>query len=134
MAALSHKLARLVAERIGVILPPRFAVRAFGARIDLVDGAVVFGACHSAAVVDDPRGGTLRRRVVTAVGSILSEIQDELMEHLTMQWPVDSDGSVGMPYVATDQLEVWSGFAREDGTPLLHLRSIRFSDLTGDSD
>jgi hypothetical protein len=134
MAALSHKLARVLAERIGETLPPPLTVRASGERLDLFDGDVLFGGSHNAAVVDSRDGRTLRQRVETAVASVLSEIQDEVTEHLTVQWPLDTDGQVGMPYVATNRLEVWSGFAREDGTPVIHLRSIRFSDLTGGPD
>jgi hypothetical protein len=88
------------------------------------------GGSVGAALVDD---GTelLSADVELAVRAVLSHIQDEIMKYLAAQWPIDVGGKMGMPYARSDAMQVWSGFAREDGTNVIPLRPIRFSDLTG---
>lgn len=131
MHASSHKLAPALADRLGDVLPSGLSVRASGGGIEIVaPGGVLIGGSNAAALVDDAEGETSRDEVETAARAILSAIQDDVMEYLTLQWPVGDGGEVGVPNARADadRLHLW--FGTSETSPVVRLRPISFSEIT----
>ena len=119
------RFAAAMAERLSEIVPPGFSVRVHSAfAIDIIgpDGDDRH-ADATAVILDLVDRRSPLERAETAASAILSGAQDAVMERLTEQWPLTSDGRWAAPGVATrdGRIEMWFG---DEAAPVLRLRSI----------
>jgi len=125
----SEKLARALADRLGEVLPPPYALGAAGFWIYVYAGGELIGNDVAAQIVEDhgdePLGGLVER----VSGSMLSGLQDVVVTHRTTWWPVDGAGGMAMPNTRADEhrLHLWFG-DRESGA-VVTLRPIDLSEL-----
>lgn len=109
----SHRLARALAERISEVLPAQLTARASGDDVALFADGVQVGGSASVSIVDEVDDWPLADRVCTAAGSVLSTIQDDVMEYLALEWPKGPDGVVALPESRVEG--VGAPFARRRG-------------------
>ena|SRR5215207_2614680 len=117
MRASSHELALALAQRIGTVLPPPLTAAASGPHVELhADGARVGGSA-AAAIADEEDDRTFAERVETATLAVLSTLQDDVAEYLTVEWPREADGAMALPgaRVAGGRVHLW--FGRSESAP-----------------
>ena len=138
------RLAAALAERLDVVVPRPFHVRAEGGWIAVYRGEEWDGSTGVAAIVGDDdagpegiadKGAPLAERVQAAAWAVLSSVQDAVSEATTEPWPVLPAGGLALPGTRADDESVYLWFgpetARETGA-VLSLPSIRLEELAGE--
>ncbi len=127
-SASSRRLAAALAGRLGLAVPLPCTVGAVG------DQVVVRGASGSACwssvsqILYDDDGRALEERTETIVRSVLSMVQDCVMEESAAPWPVTPDGVLGMPgaRVGDSLVRLWFG---HEATPAITFPPIGFAEI-----
>jgi hypothetical protein len=110
----SRELAALLAERLNQIVPTGFSVRSQDINVDVYAGGKSLGGSAALEILEDDDGRTAREKIETAVQSVLSSIQDTIIETVKGPWPGTSPRGADLPMpgcrVTGDQLWFWFGY------------------------
>jgi hypothetical protein len=124
------RFAAAIAERLDAVVPPGLSVRANGSTVNLYSGRAVRGGSVNAVLILEEDGRTLAELVETSACAILNDIQTDLMELLTEQWPLGERRQAAEPdaRVTADRLLMWFG---DEDKPLIALPPLELKDLVG---
>lgn len=134
-------LAAALAERLDVVVPPPFRVRAEGAWVSLYEGDRWDGSSDVASVLDqeiDPDAaegahGSFAWMAAMVAECVLSRVQDGVAEATTEQWPRLPHGGMAFSGSSTDgdEVSLWYGptYDRAAGAvvvfPPIDLKALR---------
>lgn len=128
MAVSSRKVAELLATRLNRILPGGLSAASNGVSVGVYGrGRLLCGS--GAAIIIEDGGGSEEDRLETAIRAVLSAVQDCVMSSLSRQWPVASDGTVGMPdaRIAGGRAHLWFG---SEHSPIAFMPPIEIAELS----
>lgn len=128
MHASSHKLALALTDRLGHVAPRRISFAAADGEVSVYfDGDRIGGS--GAAVVLDRNDRPLTELLETAALSTLGDVQDLVMRHLQLQWPIDGHGRLALPGARTDgsSLHLWYGDSEH--APAVALKPIELGEI-----
>lgn len=121
----SRKLAAVLAERIGSIVPSGLSLRSEESNIEVRSGGQVLGGSAALEIIGDEDGRSLSERIETAARSALSAIQDVIIETTHRPWPGQPSADSALPQpdcrIAGDHLLVWFG---DEATPVVSIAPI----------
>jgi hypothetical protein len=129
MRASSRNLARILAERIGEVVPSPLTLRAHGSGVSLYAGGELLGGSDAASIVEDDDGRTFGERVTTAVQGVLDGIQDCVMEYLREEWPTDHTGKSASSVVRIEGGRIYPSYRAHEGKSVITLRPIDVDEI-----
>lgn len=139
----AKRLAAALAERLDSVVPAPFRVRAEGGWVAVYRGTEFDGASDVAGILDqviDPthpyyepgdEDWSVAERVTTAVGGVLSSVQDAVAEATTEPWPLlPGDGrAMAPPEVRVDAVGVYLWYGRDEGAAVISFGPIALAEL-----
>lgn len=127
-AASSRSLAAALADRLGPAVPLPCTVGAVGDQVEVrgASGSVCWSAAPGILYDDDGRAPEEKTEMI--VLSVLSAVQDYVIEELAAPWPVTPDGMLGMPgaRVEGSLVRLWFG---DEATPTITFRPIEVAEI-----
>ena len=120
------RFAEAVARRLNSVVPAGLSVRAEGSGVNLFD-PTPWGASWAADFIIRDDGRSIAERLAAVAESIMSSIQDEVMESTKEPWPGGAPGGA-LPdaRVIGAQLHMWFG---DETNPVLRLTPIDLSEF-----
>lgn len=128
MAPLSHKLASLLAIRLGMIVPVPMSVRADGSLVLVHADSVRVADSNNAVIADEDDDRTFGDKVGCAVWGVLSMIQDDISEYLTEPWPAYGR-RMALPGVREAKGRVFFWYGDDEAAPLISFASIGLDEI-----
>lgn len=129
MRASSHKLTKLIAVRIGQILPAPLTVRTEGEALQILDGGNVVGGSQASMILSDGDSRSMRERVPTAVRAVLSALQDDVSAYLQTPWPSPDNVQMFLPGARTDGDKILLWYGDENDQSHIVMEPINVGDL-----
>jgi len=124
-------LARLLAERMSVVVPPPVIVRAHGSMVWASTPQFPGGGTDLELWSDDDNDARVRQGVWSAAYNVLNHVQDYVSEELKWPWPRDPNRArtfMPMPMVSIENGRLRLGYGEAD-RPTLELESIDLADI-----
>jgi len=122
----SDRFAEAIATRLNAVVPAGLSVRAEGSGVNLYDPAP-WGASWAADFITRDDGHSVAERLASVAESIMSSIQDEVMESTHEPWPGGpAGGALPDARVIGAQLHMWFG---DEKNPVLRLEPIYLSEF-----
>lgn len=126
------RLASALVARLAPVLPAPFRVCAEGEGVASYEGTEPWGTTFVDTVnwpVDDPEW-PFAERVTSAVGAVLSSVQDEVSRAFRQQWPAQPDGGgMAMPATRADDARVYLWYGPSEAAPVIAFAPIEFAEL-----
>lgn len=129
MRASSHKLAAALADRIGEILPPPLTSHARGSSVLVYANEIGVGSTMAPLILEENDDRTIAERAECVARAVLSTIQDEIAEYLTLEWPVDAWGKMAMPSARTASERLYLWYGESEAEAVITLRPINFEEF-----
>lgn len=115
----SLRLAEELASRLSTIVPSGYSVRAEGPSVRVSSGNVQLGGSSAALIVDEKDNRSSDQKIENAIRSVLSRIQDCVMQALTEPWPQTQNGQIALPGARSDGKSVFLWYGVEDDPDVL---------------
>jgi hypothetical protein len=129
MDPLSHRLARALASRLQVVLPPSLTVSVHGSGVSLYANGAPVGGNANAALIDDETDETPGERAARAVRGFLSAMQDDISEELTEPWPEDIGYQMALPGAREEGGQVFLWYGDNESDPRVAFPPIDLTNL-----
>lgn len=123
------RFAAAIAARLDSVVPTGLSVRAKGAWISLYDPAS-WGYSTAAQFLANEDRRPMVKLIESVADSIMSAIQDEVMESTREQWPLRSGSALPHAKVIGAQLHLWFG---DETAPILRLEPLNLSEVAEDA-
>ena len=87
------------------------------------------GSTMSPLIVEDDDDRTIAERAECVARAVLSTIQDDVAEYLTLPWPVDAWGKMVMPGARTESERLYLWYGESEAEPVISLTPIDFHEF-----